>query len=177
MQLAKDSGHNGPPQVAILSLNRVIHDNEKNCTQLSVHLIPNCQKGMTNPCVFLLGAECTHPFLESYTGPLFAKRKAGNPKNVASVWRFHICSLAEFFMSQSPYYIIVQTHTHTRDPRDPYFQGHKIFESKKNLGQCMSVLLCTKEQKRPAKSSSEQRRRRRVQRALVFFFFSFLAIL
>ncbi len=51
--------------------------------------------------------------LDSYTGPLFAKRKAGNPKNVASVWCFHICSLAEFFMSQSPYYIIVQTHTHT----------------------------------------------------------------
>ncbi len=52
--------------------------------------------------------------LDSYTGPLFAKRKAGNPKNVASVWCFHICSLAEFFMSQSPYYIIVQTHTHTQ---------------------------------------------------------------
>jgi hypothetical protein len=53
--------------------------------------------------------------LDSYTGPLFAKRKAGNPKNVASVGCFHICSLAEFFMSQSPYYIIVQTQTHKKE--------------------------------------------------------------
>lgn len=53
--------------------------------------------------------------LDSYTGPLFAKRKAGNPKNVGSVCYFHICSLAEFFISQSPYYIIEQTHTHTKE--------------------------------------------------------------
>ncbi len=73
------------------------------------------------------------------------------------------------------YCINTHTHTHKRHPISVAFrlQGHKSFESKKNLGKCMSVLLCTKEQKRPAKSSSEQRRRGRVQRAFFFLFFSF----
>ncbi len=113
--------------------------------------------------------------LDSYTGPLFAKRKAGNPKNVASVWCFHICSLAEFFMSQSPYYIIVQTHTHTqkRDPISVAFrlQGHKSFESKKNLGKWVCLFSCAQTSRKDQQKALQNGDEDEGYKGPFFFFF------